>query len=167
MSSILPIISYKEPNLRKVSQPVHDVKDPHIQGLIDDMTYTMYAKDGVGLASSQVDVPYRVFVIVPDPSHFDACKKSGSEALAFINPVILRHSILKESGEEGCLSIPNIFGMVKRWKSITISYTDRHGKKSKLKTSGLLARVIQHEIDHLDGILFTDRADSLRQVQQL
>ena len=74
---------------------------------------------------------------------------------------------MKESGEEGCLSVPTYYGIVRRWKKATVMYDDRHGEKKELKTEGLLARIIQHEIDHLNGILFTDRAKKIYQIKPL
>ncbi|MBI2645278.1 peptide deformylase [Candidatus Uhrbacteria bacterium] len=167
MPKILPILTYKDENIRKVSQPVEDFNDPKIQELIDDLAFTMYEKDGVGLAAPQADAPYRIIAVVPDPKNFELCKKSGAEPLICINPIITHHSLIKESGEEGCLSVPTYYGIVRRWKKITATYYDRHGEKKELKTTELLARIIQHEIDHLNGILFTDRTKKLYQIKQL
>ncbi len=167
MPKTLPIITYENENVRKVSPPVKDFSDPTIQALIDDLAFTMYEKDGVGLAAPQVDALHRIIAIVPDPKKFEFCKKSGADALICINPVITHHSLMKEAGEEGCLSVPTYFGIVRRWKKITVIYYDRHGEKIELKATGLLARVIQHEIDHLNGILFTDRAKKIYQIKPL
>lgn len=167
MPKLLPIITYENENVRKVSVPVEKFDDPAIQTLIDDLTFTMYEKDGVGLAAPQVNALHRVIAVVPDPKNFELCKKNGAEALICINPVITHHSLTKESGEEGCLSVPTYFGIVRRWKKITVVYYDRHGEKKELKTTGLLARVIQHEIDHLSGVLFTDRAKKIYQIKQV
>jgi len=167
MPILRDIITVEHPNLRKVSSPVEHVHDTHIQSLIDDLILTMYEKDGIGLAAPQVNELVRVIVIVPDPKNFELYKKSKSDALVMVNPVIARHSLLKESGEEGCLSVPSYYGMVKRWKKVTATYLDRNGEKKKIHATGLLARVIQHEIDHLNGILFIDRASTVNQIQQL
>jgi peptide deformylase len=167
MPIIRDIITLEHPHIRKVSSPVERFHDAHIQNLIDDMILTMYEKDGIGLAAPQVHEPVKIIVIVPDPKNFELYKKSKSDALVMINPVITRHSLLKESGEEGCLSVPNYWGSVKRWKKVTAIYYDRAGEKKKIHAEGLLARIIQHEIDHLDGILFIDRATTVHQIQQL
>lgn len=167
MLELLPIITYKHENIRKVSKPVECFDDPALQTLIDNLIFTMYEKDGIGLAAPQVNELKRIIIVAPDPNHYELYKKNTTKALICINPEIHRHSLLKESGEEGCLSVPTYYGIVKRWKSATVSYHDRHGEKKKLKTTGLLARVLQHEIDHLNGILFTDRTSKLYQIKQL
>ena len=167
MQKLLPIITYEDENIRKVSKPVENFDDPNIQEFIDDLAFTMYEKDGVGLAAPQANILSRIIVIVPDPKNFELCKKNGVEALICINPVITHHSLMKESGEEGCLSVPTYYGIVRRWKKATVMYDDRHGEKKELKTEGLLARIIQHEIDHLNGILFTDRAKKIYQIKPL
>lgn len=106
--------------------------------------------NGVGIASPQVGKNIRLALVDT---------KDG--AITVINPVILRHSLRKISGEEGCLSVPSVFGTVKRWRSVTVRYTDALGQVHTERAEGMLARVFQHEIDHLDGLLFIDRAKCL------
>lgn len=166
--TLLPIVTIHDNNpiLRQRAREVEDFADPAFQKLIDDMIPTMYEKDGIGLAAPQVNEGVRLIVTTPDPHNFEYFRKTMHEALILINPVITRHSFLKESGDEGCLSVPNLFGSVKRWKSVTVKYQDRNGEKKILKASGLQARVFQHEIDHIDGILFIDKADKVCKVPQ-
>lgn len=158
---ILPVITIGHETLKRRAFEVAVISDAKIQTLIDDMIPTMFEKDGIGLAANQVNALHRIAVIVPDPHRFDAYKKKQSEALVVINPVITKHSLLKETGEECCLSVPGVMGLVKRWKWVTVTYLDRTGTPTTLRTSGLLAKVFQHEIDHLDGILFVERSKKL------
>lgn len=159
--ALLPIITVGHDTLRARASEVTLIGDPEIQKLIDDMIPTMYEKDGIGLAAPQVNASVRIMVIVPDPTRFDEYKHAHDEALVIINPIIVNHSFFKEEGEEGCLSVPGFIGIVKRWKSVTVSFQNRTGDYTRMKTSGLLARVFQHEIDHLDGILFVDKAEKV------
>ncbi|MEK7631349.1 MAG: peptide deformylase [Patescibacteria group bacterium] len=119
---------------------------PSIRQLVQDMAETMAAADGIGLAAPQVGTRERVFIVAT---------KNG--ALAFCNPKIVKHSFLKITMEEGCLSIPGVFGTVKRPRRIQVEACDVEGKPFRTTADGLLARVIQHELDHLNGILFIDK----------
>lgn len=111
------------------------------------MSKTMLKKEGVGLAAPQTGKNLRIIVI-----------NSKDGVIGAINPKIVKKSWARVLGREGCLSLPGIFGQVKRHKNITVNYYDIDGKKIKLTAQGMMARVLQHEIDHLDGILFTDKA---------
>lgn len=164
---ILPVITVGHETLRTRAKEVADITDTKIQEFIDAMIPTMYERDGIGLAANQVNNPLRIAVIVPDPNHFERYREAKTEALVVINPVITRHSLLKETGEEGCLSVPGIMGLVKRWKWIAVRYQDRAGKTITQRVSGLLARVFQHEIDHLDGVLFIDKAEKVFKLASL
>lgn len=150
---MLKIIINPNPILRKKSQNVTDVLSDKIQKLIPEMIETMKAKDGVGLAAPQVGENIRLLVV-----------GYKDKDLAIINPKILKKSILKEWDEEGCLSIPNKYGQVRRHKNITLKYLNEKGEEETLKANGLLARIIQHEIDHLDGILFIDKARNVTDI---
>lgn len=164
--SLLPVVTLdqKNPILHSPTRLVENFDDPTLAPLITDMIETMYAKDGIGLAAPQINSSLRITVIVPNPSQFEKYKQATKkEALVLINPEITRHSLFKEKGEEGCLSIPGIFGIVKRWQEVTVTYRDPAGRPQIMKAKGLMARVVQHELDHLDGILFIDRADKLYQ----
>ena len=146
-----------EPNqlLRQVSKPVEKV-DKEEKKLMDDMLETMYAANGIGLAAIQVGVPKRI--IVMDISK-DENKK---EPRFFVNPVVKNKDILKSTYEEGCLSVPNQFAEIDRPKKCEVDYLDYYGKKKILKAEGLLATCIQHEMDHLEGILFIDYLSKLK-----
>ena len=146
-----------EPNkfLRQISKPVEKVGDEE-RKLMDDMLDTMYAAHGIGLAAIQIGIPKRI--IVMDISR-DENKK---EPLYFVNPVIKNKNENKSRYEEGCLSVPDQFAEIERPKTCEVEYLDYYGKKQTLKAEGLLATCIQHEIDHLEGILFIDYLSKLK-----
>ena len=146
-----------EPNklLRQVSKPVEKVGREE-QKLMDDMLETMYAANGIGLAAIQIGIPKRI--IVMDISK-DENKK---EPLYFVNPVIKNKDTLKSTYEEGCLSVPNQFAEIDRPKNCEVEYLNYDGEKKNLKAEGLLATCIQHEMDHLEGILFIDYLSKLK-----
>ena len=146
-----------EPNklLRQISKPVDRVGKEE-QQLMDDMLETMYAANGIGLAAIQIGVPKRI--IVMDISK-DENKK---EPRYFVNPVIQNKDKIKSIYEEGCLSVPNQFAEIERPKNCDIEYLDYNGNKQLLKAEGLLATCIQHEMDHLEGILFIDYLSKLK-----
>ena len=146
-----------EPNklLRQVSQPVDEV-NKEIQKLMDDMLETMYSANGIGLAAIQIGVPKNLIVIDL------LTKEKKKEPMFFVNPEILKKSSKMSKYEEGCLSIPNLFAEVKRPSECEIEYLDYEGNKKSLKATGLLATCIQHEIDHLKGILFIDYLSKLK-----
>ncbi len=143
-----------EPVLKEVCAPVERI-DKKLKHLLDDMVETMCAKEGVGLAAPQVGVPLRIAVI-------DVDKKKLYE---LINPVITERegSVV---GSEGCLSFPGLFGEVERAEKVRVEYTNRYGKKKFVEADGLLARALQHEIDHLDGKLFIEIAKNLSESRQ-
>lgn len=146
---MLKIITQPNPILRKKAKAISlaEVKARELAKLISDMGKTMIKTDGAGLAAPQIGRSLRLAVI-----------NSKDGPICLINPKITRKSWATELGQEGCLSIPGIFGKVKRHKKITLIYYDQDGKKIKQTVQGLMARVMQHEIDHLDGILFIDKA---------
>lgn len=164
---ILPLAATDNPVLRRMADPITRFDDPELQKLIDDMIPTMYACDGIGLAAPQINHSIQLAVIVPDPNRFQDFKNKAEEAIVIINPRIEKHSLSKEAQEEGCLSVPKYFGPVKRWKNVTVSFQDREGQKHVMRSSGLLAKVFQHEIDHLKGILFIDKAPRIYKVTTL
>ena len=146
-----------EPNklLREVSQPVKEV-NKEIQSLMDDMLETMYSAIGIGLAAIQIGIPKNLLVIDL------LTKEKKKDPIFFVNPKIIKKSAKKSKYEEGCLSIPNLFAEVQRPSECEIEYLDYVGKKKNLKATGLLATCIQHEIDHLKGILFIDYLSKLK-----
>ncbi len=151
----LPIISAPDPYLRTVSEPVEKV-DAKLQKLMDDMVETMYGALGIGLAAIQVGVPKRV--IVMDLALDDEPKKPQF----FVNPELTSVSDEVEVYEEGCLSVPDHYAEVERPKECTVKFLDYDGKPHELKAKGLLATCIQHEMDHLNGILFIDHISALK-----
>ncbi len=164
---ILPIVAYGEPVLRKVAKEI-DPDYPQLKELITSMWETMYNAHGVGLAAPQVGLPIRLFLV--DTTPFSDDEDLGPEeqkALNGFKKVFINAKIEKEIGEEwdfneGCLSIPDIREDVKRKPEITITYFDESFEKHTETYDGLLARVIQHEYDHIEGILFTDKLSSLK-----
>ena len=146
-----------EPNniLRQVSKPVEKVGDQERQ-LMKDMLETMYDANGIGLAAIQIGVPKRI--IVMDISKDDEEKKPRY----FVNPIIKNKDTSKSTYEEGCLSVPNQFAEIDRPSKCEVEYLDFNGEKKILKAEGLLATCIQHEMDHLEGILFIDYLSKLK-----
>lgn len=134
--------------LKMKAEPVLHV-DKKIRKLLDDMAQTMYSADGVGLAAPQVGVSLRVIVI-----------DVNEELIELINPVITKSEGC-ELGNEGCLSIPGVFGEVERFAEVTVTGLNRFGKNISITGTGLLSRALQHEIDHLDGILFIEKAQTI------
>jgi len=146
-----------EPNqiLRQKSLPVEKI-DKDLQKLMDDMLETMYAAPGIGLAAIQVGIPKRIIVI-------DIAQKEGPKnPMIFINPEIIKQSENNSTYEEGCLSVPGQFAEIDRPDKCHIKYLDYHGQPKEIKAEGMLATCIQHEIDHLEGILFIDYLSKLK-----
>ena len=161
--SILKVARMGHPVLRERARPISksDLRDPLMQKLIDDMIDTMHEYHGVGLAAPQVHEGLRLFVALLDDE-----PGPKSEATVIINPEIVP-SGSKEEGWEGCLSIPDIRGMVLRFTEIGVSALDRNGKPLELRLKNFPARVVQHETDHLDGVLFFDRMTSMQSLTYL
>jgi peptide deformylase len=158
--AIRPIIEAPYPLLRQISSPVEAIT-PEIQTLIDDMFETMYAAPGIGLAAIQVGVPKRILVIdLQDP------EEEGGEPvrnpLVFINPEILRSSETERPYNEGCLSVPDQYAEVERPDSIRARWLDRDGKLHEEEMEGMIATCLQHEMDHLEGVLFIDYLSRLK-----
>ena len=146
-----------EPNklLRQISQPVEKVGIEERQ-LMDDMLETMYAANGIGLAAIQIGIPKRIIVM-------DISKEQNKrDPKYFVNPIITNKDKLKSTYEEGCLSVPDQFAEIDRPKNCDVEYLDYNGEKKLLKAEGLLATCIQHEMDHLEGILFIDYLSKLK-----
>ena len=146
-----------EPNklLRQISEKVEKVGDEE-KKLMDDMIDTMYAANGIGLAAIQIGIPKRIIVM-------DISKDiNNKKPIYFINPIILQKGTNKSTYEEGCLSVPDQFAEIDRPSKCDIEHLDYNGEKQLLKAEGLLATCIQHEIDHLEGILFIDYLSKLK-----
>lgn len=163
MSEILEIIQLGDPVLRAKAQLVENIQAQRIQKLIDDLITTVKQANGVGIAAPQVQVSDRLFIVAsrPNPRYPNAPEM---EPTAMINPKILANSTEIVKGWEGCLSIPGIRGLVPRYQAIEIEYTDRNGKVQKQELIDFVARVFQHEYDHLDGIVFLDRLESTQDI---
>jgi len=164
---ILPIVAYGAQVLKKKAKEV-DLKDPTLPTFIENLWETMYAASGVGLAAPQVGVSLRIFVIDASPfSEDDELSAEEQKVLADFKKVFINPTILSETGDtwpfnEGCLSIPNIREDVLRPDQLQIRYLDADFKEREETYSGLAARVIQHEYDHIEGVLFTDKLSALK-----
>lgn len=159
---ILPIVGYGHPTLRKVAQPIG--KDyPELRQLVADMFETMYAADGVGLAAPQVDLPIRV-VVIGVPIQDPVTKKYADELEehVLVNPEILAYKGEQHYYNEGCLSLPSLHEDVLRPDRVVVRYVDLDFNEHEEEIDGMYARIAQHEIDHLEGKVFTDRLSPLR-----
>ena len=164
---ILPIVAYGDPILRKVGKEITP-EYPELSDLITNMKETMYNAYGVGLAAQQIGKAIRLFIVDTSPfSEDEELSKEEREALANFKHVFINPKIIEENGEEwafneGCLSIPDIREDVFRKEEIVIEYQDENFEKHTTTLNGLTARVFQHEYDHIEGILFTDKLTSLK-----
>jgi peptide deformylase len=161
--AVRKIITPQNPILRKKARKVTDFDDPKLQELIDDMVETMLEAPGVGLAAPQVAVSQRVIVVHlgDDEQSKEEYGDDAGVLYEVVNPEIIRISRETIDGVEACLSIPGYVGKVTRAVAVTVRGQDRHGKTIRIKARDWLARVFQHEIDHLDGVLFIDRASEI------
>lgn len=152
MPKTLTLSLYPDPILRAKARTLTDeeLQDRSLPQLLLDMEQTMEANDGIGLAAPQIGKSIRVAIV-----------KTKDGIVPLINPKIIKKSFKKEIGSEGCLSIPGVFGTVKRHLKITVETSDADGKPMKFTAEGMFARVVQHEIDHLDGVLFIDKIKEL------
>src|SRR5690606_32551515 len=162
----LPIVAYGDPVLRKKAEDI-DEDYPNLKQLIDDMLETMYAARGVGLAAPQVGLSIRLFVIDASPFAEDDEDGEGDPALQDFKKVLINPIIIEEKGEkwgfsEGCLSIPDISEEVMRPSDVVINYLDEHFEEQEVELSGLAARIVQHEYDHIEGKLFVDKLGPLK-----
>ena len=148
------ILTEPNPILRQISKTVEKVGKEE-QELMKDMLDTMYAANGIGLAAIQVGIPKRIIVI-------DLNKNEKKTPMFFVNPVIKERNRINSVYEEGCLSVPNQFAEIERPNKCEVEYLDFYGEKKILKADGLLATCIQHEMDHLEGILFIDYLSKLK-----
>jgi peptide deformylase len=155
--AIMPVIKMDNPLLHQRAKKVRKI-DSSIQELIDDMVETMHGVEGVGLAAPQVGVPLQVVVIqIPE----------DEEIITLINPEIVKTSEDTEMMTEGCLSLPGYRGEVKRFTSVTVKARDSQGKPIRVKGEGLLAQVLQHEVDHINGVVFVDHLESMNELHKL
>ena len=162
----LPIVAYGDPVLRKKAEEI-DEDYPNLKQLIDDMFETMYAAHGVGLAAPQVGLPIRLFVVDGSPFGEDDEDGEGDPTVKNFKKVLINPIIIEESGEkwafnEGCLSIPDVTEDVLRHKDVLINYLDENFEEHEVKLTGLAARIVQHEYDHIEGKLFVDKIGPLK-----
>ncbi|HLT86158.1 MAG TPA: peptide deformylase [Sphingobacterium sp.] len=162
----LPIVAYGDPILRKKAEEI-DEDYPNLKELISDMFETMYAARGVGLAAPQIGLPIRLFVIDASPFAEDDEEDEGDPTLKDFKKVLINPIIIEEKGDkwgfsEGCLSIPDINEEVMRPSHVVINYLDEDFEEHEVELSGLAARVVQHEYDHIEGKLFIDKLSPLK-----
>lgn len=155
MAKTLKVVQEGDPVLRKKAEPVKNPKAPEIQNLIANMILTMKMANGIGLAAPQIGRSSRLFTVNID-----------GKIYVFINPEVKDISSEKVPFEEGCLSVQKVWGPVIRPKKLTIKALDQDGELIKIRAKGLLARVIQHELDHLNGTLFVDKAEKLYKIEK-
>lgn len=163
MAESLPIAQLGNPVLRQFAQPVERVQDEWVQSLIDNLMTTLVQSNGVGIAAPQVAASHRVLIVAsrPNPRYPHA---PNMEPTAMINPCLVSHSEEMVSDWEGCLSVPGIRGLVPRYQSVEIEYIDRHSKLQRQELTGFVARIVQHELDHLEGLIFLDRLTSVQNI---
>lgn len=156
MADQLNVLTLGHPQLRQPAEPVLDFDNPHLQDFIDSLIETTLLSHGVGIAAPQVGYSYRVIIIAshPNPRYPEA---PSMEPLAMLNPRLLSHSPNLVTGWEGCLSVPETRGLVPRYQSVEIEYFNRQGRVQQQQLTDFVARIFQHELDHLNGILFPDR----------
>lgn len=159
MSEILAISELGNPVLRGYSHPIENIGQEQIQTLIDNLIVTASQANGVGIAAPQVGMSDRLFIMTSRPT-LRYPNAPVMEPTAIINPKILNHSNETVKGWEGCLSVPGIRGLVPRYQSIEVEYNSREGKLCYQEFTDFVARIFQHELDHLDGIVFLDRVES-------
>jgi peptide deformylase len=162
MTEVLEVSQVGNPILRQIAQPI-DRLDPTHQTLIDNLMATLIQSNGVGIAAPQVAASYRVIIVAsrPNPRYPNAPKM---EPTVMINPGILRTSEEIVKDWEGCLSVPGIRGLVPRYEAIEVQYCDRNGKLHEDRLTGFVARIFQHEMDHLDGMVFLDRLETTHDI---
>jgi peptide deformylase len=160
MSILRQIAQLGQPVLRELTRPIVNPRDPAIQALIDDMLATVADVDGVGIAAPQVYEPLALFIVASRPN-LRYPHAPEMEPLAMLNPELLWASNDTETGWEGCLSIPGIRGSVRRHQRVRVRYLTREGEIREEEYEGFLARIFQHEFDHINGLVFLDRVDSL------
>jgi peptide deformylase len=163
MAEALPIIQLGNPILRESAPPILDPDDADIQALIDDLIETAYQTNGVGIAAPQVGRSHRLFVVASRPN-LRYPHAPSMEPTAMINPRIISHSEAIVKGWEGCLSVPELRGFVPRYETVDVEYSDRQGQLCRQQLSGFVARIFQHEYDHIEGRVFVDRLETTQEL---
>ena len=159
MNELAPIIKLGNPILRQKAVVVENVQDEKIQNLIDELITSVVQANGVGIAAPQIATSYRLFIVASRPNaRYPHAPEM--QPTAMINPQIVAHSSEMINDWEGCLSVPGIRGLVPRYQTIEVEYTDRNGSSQKQELTDFIARIFQHEYDHLEGLVFLDRVEN-------
>ena len=159
MNELAPIIKLGNPILRQKAVVVENVQDEKIQNLIDELITSVVQANGVGIAAPQIATSYRLFIVASRPNtRYPHAPEM--QPTAMINPRIVAHSSEMIKDWEGCLSVPGIRGLVPRYQTIEVEYTDRNGSSQKQELTDFIARIFQHEYDHLEGLVFLDRVEN-------
>jgi peptide deformylase len=159
MNELAQIIKLGNPILRQKAVAVEDVQDEKIQNLIDELITSVAQANGVGIAAPQIAASYRLFIVASRPNaRYPHAPEM--QPTAMINPRIVANSLEVIKDWEGCLSVPGIRGLVPRYQKIEVEYTDRNGNLQRQELTGFIARIFQHEYDHLEGLVFLDRVEN-------
>jgi peptide deformylase len=163
MQEVLTVSQLGDPALRQIAQPIYNIQADWVQTLIDRLMETLVQSNGVGIAAPQVAAAYRLLIVAsrPNPRYPNAPEM---EPTVMVNPRLVSCSSEVAKDWEGCLSVPGIRGLVPRYKAIEIEYTDRQGKLQRQNLTDFVARIFQHEFDHLNGMVFLDRLESVRDI---
>ena len=163
MQEVLTVSQLGDPALRQIAQPIYNLQEEWVQTLIDRLMETLVQSNGVGIAAPQVAAAYRLLIVAsrPNPRYPNAPEM---EPTVMVNPRLVSHSSEVVKDWEGCLSVPGIRGLVPRYRAIEIEYTDRQGKLQRQQLSEFVARIFQHEFDHLSGMVFLDRLESVQDI---
>jgi peptide deformylase len=166
---LLKIAHLGHPKIRSGAErvSVEQLQSSAVQQFIDDMVETMRDANGVGIAAPQVQVSQQIIAIEVSPANPRYPNQSAVPLTVLINPKIIQHGEETENGWEGCLSVPNLRGLVPRWKQVKVEGLDRHGKFVQFEAQGFHARVVQHEVDHVNGLVFLDRLPDLQTLTHL
>jgi len=157
--AVLPVAQLGNEVLRYKAQPINNIGDEKLQQIIDNLITTVIETNGVGIAAPQVSISDRLFIVASRPNlRYPNAPKM--EPTAMINPRLISHSEDKVKGWEGCLSVPGIRGLVPRYRVINVEYTNREGKLERKELRDFVARIFQHEYDHLEGLVFLDRVET-------
>ena len=161
--TVLEISQLGNPVLRQIAQAVDNVHDRKIQALIESLLTTLIESNGVGIAAPQVAVPYRLMIVASRPN----ARYPHAPIMAptvMVNPHLVSHSGEVVKDWEGCLSVPGIRGLVPRYRQIEVEYITREGERTRQELTDFVARIFQHELDHLNGMVFLDRLESVRDI---